>query len=139
LLLIGPQCSGKRTFHHAMGLLLPDQAVVAYPQQVAHSRLEPAPSWALSRNEWEIMLKRAWLMTADGHPGRLAGLFGKNRSRHGRYLKWCLTHTQDVDEMPNVQRYEVGLLVTTVPRLDLLRRLEDERDSFRQNFLRYAA
>ena len=38
--------------------------------------------------------------------------------------------------MPNVQRYEVGLLVTTVPRLDLLRRLEDERDAFRQTLFR---
>ena len=69
----------------------------------------------------------------------LFGLFGKKDLRHGRYLKWCLTHTQDVDEMPNVQRYEVGLLVTTVPRLDLLNRLEDERDAFRQTLFRYRA
>jgi len=136
LLLTGPQCSGKRMFHHAMGLLLPDQAVVSYPLQVAYSRVEPRPDWAIKRDEWEAMLKRAWLMTADGHPGRLTGLFGRDRFRYGRYLKWCLTHTQDVDEMPNVQRYEVGLLVTTVPRLDLLNRLEDERDAFLQTLFR---
>ena len=39
--------------------------------------------------------------------------------------------------MPNVQRYEVGILVSTMP--DMLRRLEDERDAFRQSFLRFAA
>ena len=34
LLLTGPECSGKTTFHEAMGLLLPSQAVVRYSQQI---------------------------------------------------------------------------------------------------------
>jgi len=139
LLLIGPECSGKRTFHHAMGLLLTDRAVIRYPQQVYHARLEPAPDWALDWNDWNAWLEGAWLMTHSGHPGRLTGLIRRDIRRNGRYIKWCLTHTQDVDEMPNVQRHDVGLLATTVPRLDLLRRLEDEREAFRGTLLRYAA
>lgn len=45
LLLLGPQCSGKRTFHHAMGSLLPDQAVVA----CGPTPMRPRSSWIAIR------------------------------------------------------------------------------------------
>jgi len=34
--------------------------------------------------------------------------------------------------LPNTSHFEVGVLTTMVPRLDLLRKLEDERDAFLQ-------
>jgi hypothetical protein len=136
LLLIGPENSGKRTFHHAMGLLLPDHSVIQYPQQMFQSQLKPAPTWALIHEDWKTMLENAWLIAAEGHPGRFVKLFGADRFRHRRYLKWCLTHTADVDVIPNVQRFEVGLLASSIPRPDLFNRLEDEADAFRQTLFR---
>ena len=88
---------------------------------------------ALRQNEWLARLREAWLMVIEGHPERYAGLFGRDSLRNGRYLKWCVTYNHAVDPMPQVQRYEVGLLNTTVPRLDLLRRLADEREAFLQS------
>ena len=92
---------------------------------------------ALRQNEWLARLREAWLLVIEGHPERYAGLFGRDSLRNGRYLKWCVTYDHAV-EVPNVQRYEVGLLSMTVPRLDLLRRLKDERDAFQPSLLRAA-
>ena len=122
LLLTGPECSGKHTFHKAMGLLLPDHSIIYYSQHCS--------------GNWNEMLRRAWLMVIEGHPERFIGLFGHQHRCEDRYLKWCLTHTQSVDPMPNVRHFEVGLLATTIPRSDLVRRLEDERDAFQRTLTR---
>jgi energy-coupling factor transporter ATP-binding protein EcfA2 len=121
LLLIGPECSGKTTFHLAMELLLPNQSVLRYPP----------PSWKLNNDEWHDMLRIAWLLVVEGHPERFVSLFRHSKCRNGRFLKWLLTDDRPVDEnLPNVQRFNVRLLATTIPRADLLRRLEDEREAF---------
>ena len=103
-----------------------------------------------ARDQREARLKEAWLMATCQHPAMFARLFNKPRFRDGRYLKWCLTWNGDVEWNPDVrrlppvapppvQRYDVGILATTVPKIDLLRRLEDERDAYRQTLFRYRA
>ena len=130
LLLTGPECSGKKTFHEALGLLLPDKAILKYPP----------PTWELRRDEWKSMLKTAWLMVIEGHPERFVKLFGHQRCRNGRFLKWLLTNNRPVDEdLPNVQRFQVDLLATTISKTDLFRRLQDERDAFHSALLQYVA
>jgi hypothetical protein len=115
LVLAGPECGGKTTFHEAMGLLLPDRAVLHVPMKCR-------------QEEWLARLREAWLMVIEGHPERYAGLFGKLHFRNGRYLKWCVTSNHAVDPMPDVQQFEVGMLATTAP--NMLRRLADEREAF---------
>ena len=117
LVLIGPDCSGKRTFHHAMGLLLPDHAVLQFPPR-------------LPKDEWTRRLNLAWLLVIEGHLDRFVNLAGHTHRRGDRYLKWCLIDNRDIEL--DALRFDASLLPTTIPRIDLLRRLEDERDLFRQ-------
>ena len=130
LLLTGPECSGKTTFYQAMGLLLPDRAVVRFPEAAEYCRGRGGQA------AWQRCLQEAWLMVVEGRPDRYVNLFAKPDLRGDRYLKWCLTHNQAL-ELENVEHFEVGLLATTVP--DLLNRLEDERGAFLQTFRRRAA
>ena len=123
LLLTGPECSGKHTFHEAMKLLLPDRSVIYYSQHCS--------------GNWAEMMQRAWLMVIEGHPERFVGLFRHKRHHNDRYLKWCLTHTQSVNPMPAVQHFDVRLLATTIPQSDLIRRLAEEREAFRRSLTRY--
>lgn len=123
LLLTGPECSGKHTFHEAMKLLLPDRSVIYYSQH--------------GSGNWTDMMQRAWLMVIEGHPERFVGLFRHNRYIKNRYLKWCLTHTQSVDPMPDVQHFDLQVLGTTSPQSDLIRQLAKERWAFRQTLTRY--
>lgn len=109
LLLIGPQCSGKTTFRLAMGLLLPPLAVVQYPDEV---RLLHWQTLDDRTTAWEERLGQAWLAVTQDEPARYVKLFRHPERRDGRYLKWCLTHTHNVDPLPNVQRFDVGLLAT---------------------------
>jgi hypothetical protein len=152
LLLIGPDCSGKTTFHEAMGLLLPPRAVVRFPEEMQYPSTNERSNergQAYPRFQREARMKEAWLMVTEQHPALFVNLWSKQRQREGRYLKWCLTWTQQVDWDQNVrrlppvqvQKYEPTILVSTTPRLDLLKRLKDERDAFRQSLLRlrYAA
>lgn len=123
LVLTGPECSGKRTFHEAMGLLLPDRAVMQYPDEARRFNWQAFDD---RKSAWEERLRQTWLAVVQDEPDRYVSLFRHPESRDGRYLKWCLTHTHDVDPLPNVQRFDVGLPATTVPRVDLLKRLEDD-------------
>jgi hypothetical protein len=139
LMLIGPDCSGKTTFHQAMGLLLPPRAVVRFPEEMQYPRTGEAVE--ASRSQREARLKEAWLMVTQQHPSLFTALFNKQRQREGRYLKWCLTWKQPVEwgevkRLPPVEKYEPTILVSTMP--DMLHRLEDERDTFRQTLLRAA-
>ena len=147
LLLIGPDCSGKTTFHEAMGLLLPPRAVVRFPEEMQYPNSNDRAVKPTHDPNVRAKLKEAWLMVTSDHPALFTALWSKQRQREGRYLKWCLTWTQQVDWDQNVrrlppvqvQKYEPTILVSTIPRFDLLKRLEDERDAFRQSLLRYAA
>lgn len=119
LLLAGPACGGKTTFRMAMGLLLPPKAVVQFPP---------------SRDA----LRDAWVMHYQGYPGRIAALL-RREIREERYLKWILDHDKAVEPLHNVRHFNVLQLRTTVPRSDLLRRLEDEADDFRSSLTRLRA
>ena len=70
LLLTGPECSGKTIFHQAMGLLLPDRAIVHYPTEARFSRSHPNPAEA-----WQQRQQEAWLMVAENQPDRFVNLF----------------------------------------------------------------
>ncbi len=151
LLLVGSQCSGKSTFHEAMSLLLPEKAVLHYPQEYPPTRLRYAIDQKFGEfrevhvSEFELAqldetVKRAWMIVIRGQTENCVNLFERPTWNAGRYLKWCLTSTRDVDDdVPNVQRHNIRILNTTIPRPDLLRRLEDERDAFCRTLLRYAA
>ncbi|MCE5268044.1 MAG: hypothetical protein LLG00_09180 [Planctomycetaceae bacterium] len=115
----GPACGGKTTFREAVGLLLPPRAVVQFP-----------PS--------KDALRDAWVLHYEGYPGRIAALLRRD-IREGRYLKWILDHDKAVEPLHNVRHFSVLQLRTTVPRFDLLRRLEDERDAFRRSLTRLRA
>ncbi len=125
LLLTGPECSGKHTFHEAMRLLLPDHSVVCYSQRCS--------------DHWAEMLQQVWLMVMQGHPERFIRVFGRPRRCNNRCLKWCITHTQPVEPISNVQQFEVRLLPTTIPRHELMRRLEREREAFRRTLTKFTA
>ncbi len=149
LLLVGSQCSGKSTFHEAMQLLLPEKAVLHYPQEYPPTRLRYAidrkANFAEVRiSQFELAqldetVKRAWLIVIKGQTENCVNLFERSTWNAGRYLKWCLTSTREVDDVPNVQHHYPRLLNTTIPKSDLMRRLEDERDAFCRTLLRYAA
>jgi hypothetical protein len=152
LLLVGPDCSGKTTFHQAMGLLLPPRAVVQFPEEMRYPMMGSTDD-ADARAQREARLKEAWLLAVREHPSLFVSLYKTPHFRAGRYLKWCLTWNQQVEwnkgqnmeepgngvqRLPPVQKYEVGRLVTTTPRFDLLRRLEDECNDFRATLMKAA-
>lgn len=124
LLLTGPECAGKTTFHQAMGLLLPDRAIIRFPEEAVRSKGAPH---AVEMARWNRRLEEGWLMVVEGRPERYVNLVRHPQRQNGRYLKWLLTHTQSV-EMSHVQHFRLGLLATTVPQM--LSRLEEEKDSF---------
>jgi hypothetical protein len=127
LILTGPDCSGKTTFHRALGLLLP-------PGKRFVSYGSPRTIWPSDEN---LKWWGAWLFVIDGeNPGRYRKLFANPDKRDGRFVKWCLTHNQSAENLPNSIHFKVNMLATTMPRMDLLRRLEDERDAFRQTLFR---
>jgi len=133
LILTGPQCAGKTTFHEALGLLLPSPS-----DRLVYSRTSILRPTLAPGETWQSLMDRAWLMVVeDDRPERYQRLFDRHDRKAKHFLKWCVTHSQAV-EMPNVKTFEVGLLATTVPRLDLLRRLEDEKVAFRGTLLRAA-
>jgi len=136
LLLIGPECSGKTVFHEAMGLLLPPRAVLHFPDE---ARQFNWPALDDRKAAWEERLRQTWLVVVQDTPTGYVNQFRRPKRRDERYLKWCLTHTHDVEPLPNVQRFDVGLLGTTVPRTDLLRRLEDECEAFQRTLAKYRA
>ncbi len=78
LLLTGPECSGKTIFHQAMGLLLPDRAIVHYPTEARFSRSHPNPAEA-----WQQRLQEAWLMVVENQPDRFVNLFLPRKPGNG--------------------------------------------------------
>ena len=133
LLLIGPECSGKTMFHQAMGLLLPDRAVLRFPEETRCFNWQGCDR----RSAWEKRLEETWLIVVQENPARYVGLFRRSESRGGRFFKWCLLHTHDVDPLPNVQRFDVGLPDTTITSKDLLHRLDAEREAFQRTLAKY--
>ena len=150
LLLTGPEASGKMLFHDAMGLLLPKGGVVQSPADLRcpaddaedfgwaewHKRLRLDIE---GRSERDRRLKGAWLVVIDDVPALHLGLFEVPRYRDGRFLKWSLMHDKVVRPLPNVAHFDVRPPAIVIPKSDLIRRLEDERDAFQVTLQRFAA
>ncbi len=125
LLLTGPANSGKTTFHDAM--LLPKDSVL-WP-------------WKLRDLESWLVLRGIWMMVVEGCPPYYIHILGNRTpelNRDGRYLKWCLTNRERIEE-PRILQFDLKPPALLIPKPDMIRRLEDERDDFRSTLLRYAA
>lgn len=143
LLLTGPETDGKAVFHDAMGLLLPEGGVLRFPTDFPQLR----NAGELSRREWWLQqvtgnrieqLKAAWLIVIDDVPALHLRLFGSPRYRDGRFLKWSLVHDETDRPLVNTIHFDVRPPAIVIPKPDLIRLLEDERDAFQNTIRNYA-
>ena len=134
LLLSGPEAAGKAIFYDAMGLLVPRGGVVQFP---GDTRIE---SGTLLTRGQRICLDDAWLAVLKDVPRLCAQLLGRPRCRNGRVVKWSLTYPRAVERpFPNTVHYNVRPPALVIPKADLIRLLEDERDAFQSTLRRCAA
>jgi len=161
LLLTGSEVQSKTVFHDAMGLLLPDRGVLRFPEDFRFQGLAEGadPSDQSDRAKWlerfrlhiegqrddnDRQLKAAWLVVVEGamalHMLHLRA-FEQPRYRDGRFLKWSLAsdHHELRRPITNTIRFDVRPPALVIPKPDLIRRLEDEREAFQATLQRYAA
>lgn len=107
-----------------MRLLLPADAVLSFQNWME----EPS----------DDHLSRAWLYVAD--PVFLTdwSFLGSRRRAGDRYLKQCFV-SDDPPRWPlvNVNHYRLGCLHKTIPKREMLCRLEDEQDAFLRTLRNY--
>ncbi len=137
LLLSGPEATGKAIFYDAMGLLLPKGGVVQLP---GDGRIELKTLLPRGRRVREVCLDDAWLAVLNDVPMLCEQLSKRPCCRDGRFLKWSLTYHRAIERpFPNTVHYDVRPPALVIPKADLIRLLEDEREAFQNTLRHYAA
>lgn len=135
LSLVGPECSGKTTFHKAVGLLLPDMEYAVTKRAsfaellVRHgdTRLVVLEGDTTSLPE---KLKVSHSLLASRFQFRPDASEAASVPNMSHWMQVSRTTPEDFEPGEWLREIAFDQLKKPIPRRDLLRRLEDEQDAF---------